>query len=401
MAITDKEKGVWGLDQVYNKQNQGSIWEYTTTATQLWTWGSNNEGRLGQNNQTNYSSPIQIPGTTWSALSQSVGAMVGNNSENGQQTMFGLKTDATAWGWGRNESGEIPVNTSDSYSSPRQIPGSWSTISNAYMGGYGIKTDGTLWGWGRADYGQLGQGSPAPSQPYRSSPVQLGSAADWKDVTTDGRQSMLAIKTDGTLYGVGRNLRGVLMQNNTTQRTSLGISNYGASWDRFVPQGGHNMNFAGFKTDGTLWAGGENNGNFGLNNTTQYSSPVQIPGTWSNAVLSGGFIGTKTDGTLWTMGNNTWGILGQNNTTSYSSPIQIPGTWSSTVFGNGRFAGAAKADGTLWIWGRGNSGIFAQNGGAPFGLPGSFSSPVQIPGTDWNGKDVSWSYTTLAFLKEF
>ena len=67
MAITDKEKGVWGLDQVYNKQNQGSIWEYTTTATQLWTWGSNNEGRLGQNNDTNYSSPIQIPGTTWVA----------------------------------------------------------------------------------------------------------------------------------------------------------------------------------------------------------------------------------------------------------------------------------------------------------------------------------------------
>ena len=26
MAITDKEKGVWLNDQVYNKINQGSIW---------------------------------------------------------------------------------------------------------------------------------------------------------------------------------------------------------------------------------------------------------------------------------------------------------------------------------------------------------------------------------------
>ena len=29
MAITDKEQGVWNLDEVYNKINQGSIWEYT------------------------------------------------------------------------------------------------------------------------------------------------------------------------------------------------------------------------------------------------------------------------------------------------------------------------------------------------------------------------------------
>ena len=28
MAITDKKTGVWGLDQTYNKLNQGSIWNY-------------------------------------------------------------------------------------------------------------------------------------------------------------------------------------------------------------------------------------------------------------------------------------------------------------------------------------------------------------------------------------
>jgi len=35
MAITDKEKGVWGLDQVYNKINQGSIWEYSGASALL------------------------------------------------------------------------------------------------------------------------------------------------------------------------------------------------------------------------------------------------------------------------------------------------------------------------------------------------------------------------------
>ena len=49
MAITDKEKGVWGLDQVYNKINQGSIWSYNAPggdAARLFAWGGNTFGEL-------------------------------------------------------------------------------------------------------------------------------------------------------------------------------------------------------------------------------------------------------------------------------------------------------------------------------------------------------------------
>ena len=66
MAITDKEKGVWGLDQVYNKINQGSIWEYSVPGgdnLRLFSWGYNNTGGLGLNSETIYSSPVQIPGS--------------------------------------------------------------------------------------------------------------------------------------------------------------------------------------------------------------------------------------------------------------------------------------------------------------------------------------------------
>ena len=31
----------------------------------LWVWGGNGAGQLGHNNRTRYSSPNQIPGTTW------------------------------------------------------------------------------------------------------------------------------------------------------------------------------------------------------------------------------------------------------------------------------------------------------------------------------------------------
>ena len=63
MAITDKEKGVWGLDQVYNKINQGSIWEYNAPggdSVQWFNWGNGARGLLGQNNQVSYLSLIHI-----------------------------------------------------------------------------------------------------------------------------------------------------------------------------------------------------------------------------------------------------------------------------------------------------------------------------------------------------
>ena len=91
----------------------------------------------------------------------------------------------------------------------------------------------------------------------------------------------------------------------------------------------------GIKIDGTLWAWGY--GNYGMlsqNNTTEYSSPVQIPGTtWSqtqgdSSIHSGNSAALKTDGTLWSWGTGGDGQLNNNNdTTQYSSPIQIPGTW--------------------------------------------------------------------------
>jgi alpha-tubulin suppressor-like RCC1 family protein len=50
--------------------------------------------------------------------------------------------------------------------------------------------------------------------------------------------------------------------------------------------------------------------------------------------------------------NNSYGRLGQNNTTNVSSPVQIPGTtWSSISGGSNAHSLATKTDGTLWAWG--------------------------------------------------
>ena len=72
MAITDKKTGVWGLDQTFNKINQGSIWTYSGENT-LWSWGQNEKGELGHNNETDRSSPVQVGSdTNWSGQAYAI-----------------------------------------------------------------------------------------------------------------------------------------------------------------------------------------------------------------------------------------------------------------------------------------------------------------------------------------
>ena len=51
----------------------------------------------------------------------------------------------------------------------------------------------------------------------------------------------------------------------------------------------------------------------------------------------------KSDGSLWAWGYNFNGSLGQNNLTRYSSPTQIPGTNWTMVVNNGTRTFATKS----------------------------------------------------------
>ena len=193
-----------------------------------------------------------------------------------------------------------------------------------------IKTDGTMWGWGYGGYGTLGINGNIPT--YFSSPVQIPGTT-WKTISVSPYVTM-ATKTDGTLW-------------------SWGYGGYGSL--------GHDK--------------------------AQKSSPIQIPGTtWANGKgkMAHGMSNAwaiKTDGTLWAWGWNYYGALGQNQQgipTSYSSPVQIPGTTWDVISVQGYTALARKTDGTLWAWGYGDNGGIGNDSNA------HRSSPTQIgTDTDW------------------
>ena len=373
MAITDKKTGPWGLDQVYNKINQGSIWTYSNTAN-LYVWGRNEHGQLGQNQAgaqlAAVSSPVQVPGT-WGAND---GMTLSGRKVAARDFVLNIKGDGTLWGWGLNNKGQLGIGIAlSNRSSPVQVGSGtdWAAVGDLhhYAVSTATKTDGTLWIWGDGDskqqYGQMKD---------FSSPVQIP-GTNWSASFT-GSNHAGALTTTGELWLWGTNNVGQLAQNNTTD-SYLPLQVPGTTW---LSATGNTASTIAVKTDGTLWAWGDsNNGQLGLNNLTKYSSPAQISGTtWTQKISSNGesTIAVKSDGTLWSWGYNDKGNLGQNSRTSRSSPVQIPGTnWDKAAVGNYYQCFAIKTDGTLWTWGDNRYGSLAINSEV------KYSSPVQIPGT--------------------
>ena len=131
------------------------------TGGTLWAWGENTNGRLGQNSLIHYSSPVQIGGTAWDIISS------------GYHHTYAIKSDKTLWAWGyQSDYGALGQNSRIPYSSPVQIPGTqWIAVSGGEYYGSAIKDDGTLWAWGVNAQAQLGQNTTTGV--HFSSPVQI------------------------------------------------------------------------------------------------------------------------------------------------------------------------------------------------------------------------------------
>ena len=309
-------KAGWSKGDLDDAYNSAAIKKDGT----LWMWGNNGYGVMGVNTANNlrYSSPVQIPGTTWSSIVVSNALAVAT------------KTDNTLWAWGYNETGALGQNNEAEASSPVQIPGTtWSDITtNSGAEVLAIKTDGTLWAWGYQAQGQLGQNQ---ADVKYSSPVQIPGTT-WRDVVMSDA-GVFATKTDNTLWAWGSNSDGGLGLNQPTSAdASSPIQIPGTNWA--LIDGKYRGGMA-TKTDGTLWTWGNgSDGNLGVPSVgeSKISSPVQVPGTtWGTSNRNhiwGGFYycaAIKTDGTLWTWGHNNRGQLGQNQpaTSDRSSPVQV------------------------------------------------------------------------------
>ncbi len=362
----------------------------------LWAWGYNFTGQVGDGSNISKSTPTQI-GTSnnWVGIS---GGMIHS---------LALQSDGTMWSWGYNGEGSLGDGTTIGKKTPVKIGVSSNdmlVIVSGIFHNMALKSDGTLWAWGLNDYGQLGDGTYL----MKNSPIQVSNDHDWIGVAV-GSQSSYAIKSNGTLWAWGRNNNGQLGDGTNSDKAlpiQIGTSN---NWVYVYSSMGSSS--FGIKSDGTLWAWGDNSlGQLGDGTQIMKLIPIQI-GTSNNwiQVLAGNghTIANKSDGTIWSWGDNSFGQLGDGTTIAKLVPTQIGSSnnWLSVSSLGSSHTLALKSNGTLWAWGKNANYQLGD------GTNVNRKSPIQIgTNTNWitvstgdahslalrsNGTLWSWGYNGL------
>ena len=265
----------------------------------LYMWGSNGGGRLGNGSRTNSYTPVKIM--------KNVAAV-----SLGDEHSAAVTKDGSLYMWGYNGNGQLGNgSTTDSYT-PIKIMENVATVSLGDYHSAAITKDGSLYMWGYNGSGQLGNGSTTNI----STPVKI---MENVAMVSLGYNHSAAVTKDGSLYMWGNNYSGQLGNGSTTNRsTPVKIMEKVAA----VSLGGNHS--AAITKDGGLYTWGDNYfGQLGNGSIKNSDTPIKI---MSNVVSSAGgshTIALKKNGTVYTWGDNEYGEFGNGNKSNQTSPVAI------------------------------------------------------------------------------
>ena len=306
----------------------------------LWGWGWNGHGELGNANTTDTLKPALL-GHGYASISGSYG---------GESFTLAVKSDGTLLAWGINL-----FNTGGPDALTPQVigTGGFASVSASTYFQAALKTDGSLWTWGRNDSGLAGDGSTVPIP----APKQIGT--NFATVSAGAIHAM-AVKKDGSLWAWGSGTCGALA---TNQNQNLNVpTQIGVGYRDALAMSGYAT--IALKTDGTLWSwGGTYNGVLGdgVGAANCRNTPLQI-GSGFTAIARGYSyaIALKADGSVWSWGHLS--ISTRDTGADSLIPRQI-GTGFVKIFMGSWRAYAVSADGGLWAWGDSHDYGFANTMG--------------------------------------
>lgn len=287
------------------------------TSGELWVWGIGSCGVLGDGTLTTKCSPVRefCSATDWCSVST------------GCRHTTAVKSAGEIWSWGLNTCGRLGDGTLTGSCSPiREICSAtdWCNVSAGCRHTIAIKTSGQIWGWGDNGGSTLGDGT---SFNIRCSPVrEISSSTNWCQVDT-GQNHTAAIKTSGELWSWGTGTGGRLGTGASATRNSP-VQEFCSATDWCQVSAGEGFTTA-VKTSGELWAWGTNFcGLLGDGTTTGACSPVrEICSATDWCQASAGTFHThavKTSGQIWGWGSNAAGLfhLGTGASGSSCSPVR-------------------------------------------------------------------------------
>ena len=345
----------------------------------LFTWGANLFGQLGNGNNTDSNVPVAV--TTSGVLAGKTITAVAA----GRYHSIALASDGKVYSWGSNAFGQLGNGTNIDSAEPIAVTTSGvlagKTITAIAAGIYfsiALASDGTVYTWGDNFAGQLGNGTDQKSLvPVK---VYADVALSGKIITaiSAGGSYSVALASDGTVYTWGSNANGQLGNGNwTNSYAPVAVSTSGVLSGKTITAiaagGSHSVALA---SDGTVYSWGSNSigqlgiGQLAIGNYIASNIPVAVT---TSGVLSGKSITAITAGTNHTLvvasdrtayawGSNIRGQFGNGNTTDSIIPVAITtsgalsGKIVTTIAAAESHSIALASNGTVYTWGSNSSG---------------------------------------------
>ncbi|MGQ7885881.1 RCC1 domain-containing protein [Paenibacillus sp. WC2504] len=312
---------------------------------QLYGWGSNTFGQLGDGTHTSAIAP--------KALSLDGIAAI----EGGDTHMVVVKQDETLWTWGQNFFGQLGDGTTTPSTVPVQVRGLNGVVAATAGSNHtlALLNNGSVWSFGDNTYGQLGHDTTAASNQI----IQLSNIV----AIASGANFNLALENTGKIWAWGDNTSGQLGDGTLASRQQP-AQIYDLAGVIAISAG---KNFAlALKDDGTVWAWGYNAfGQLGNGTIVNQSKPVQVTTLPSmKSIHAGSYhsLAIANDGSVWAWGQNLFGQIGDGTKSNQNKPVQIKEIAKADDAAAGGTHSVVKGtDGTIWTWGGNYTGQLGSN----------------------------------------
>lgn len=325
----------------------------------LWTFGRNRVGQLGSVPPNNTIPWPMHEARHWVAVSA------------GREHALALTDQGDVFAWGTNVKGQLGDGTTRDSFLPVQVQGLTGITFIAAGGDHSLAyraSDATLWAWGDNSVGQLAQ--PA-SVATSALPVAVTGCGPLKAIAT-GTQHSVVLGVDGTVYTWGNNLRGQLGLGDVAVRYSPAAVSMPAPVIAIGAGSAHTL--AVTAEDGQVYTWGWNvfgqlgNGLQG-SPTQAFPNPAPVAGVHDVDQVAGGdfhSLARTTDGHVWAWGYNTEGQVGNGAhtpaNTGVLSPVLLDGIDSvAALDAGGIHSIALRTNGEVWAWGSNQFGAVGTN----------------------------------------
>jgi alpha-tubulin suppressor-like RCC1 family protein len=341
----------------------------------LWNWGANMYGQLGDGSFTAHRSPRSVPSLPELAT-----------VEGGREHALALTSSGNLYAWGWNAYGQVGSGASASaVATPTIVLTRVVNIGAGHYSSFAVTDDGSVWSWGRNDTGQLGDGTTT----NRRLPVRVGGLAGHTIVdVAGGRNHAMALADDGTVYTWGSNRYGQLGDGTFHARhTADRVVGLTDAVGVFAGRD-HSLAVAG---DGGVWGWGHNKyGQLADGTLKNRATPRRATRLVHGSVVAltnivdvdaGAYhsLARTGGGRLWSWGSNVDGQLGNGTMRNRSRAVRVKSLAGVVDIAGGRQSSiAVTSDGIVHTWGENEFGQLGDGTASDTGR----TTPGAVPGID-------------------